>query len=560
MTAALPEQVPCGLRRFNKTPITGSAPQPAKGGNMKPRVMTCITAMTLFAALAIQVRPRFAAQEAPTAQGQAAGHFRYKLVDLGTLGGPHSYGSVNGEGFSLLNNSGVVASYADLALPDPNAAFFCYDQDCFQAHAVQWKDGEITDLGALPANNNSAAGSINARGWITGQSQSALIDPVLGFPEFRAVLWKDGQIIDLGTLASGAESIGIYVNDAGEVIGASTISTEQNDPVGFIGFSTHTFIWKDERKVDIGTLGGNDAFVGASCSHPPEGVIAGASTTSTALNPDTGLPTIDPFLWRNGAMTDLGTLGGTIGFGQCANRRGQVIGVSSVTTNPAACAPPALFGAPAVPGCHAFSWENGVMTDLGMLGGEISEAIWLNETGMVVGSADLPGGQIHHAVFWKDGVIHDLGTVSGDACSRGRGLNARGEVVGGSSDCHNFLHAFVSEDGGPAIDLNSLIPPGSGLQVTNAFNINDRGEILAKGAPLGFTPNDDADLGHLVLLIPCGEGEGGCGDRAERPGAATQINPASTSQRPSTATPANPALSGRGILDRLRGRRFPGPG
>ena len=57
------------------------------------------------------------------------------------------------------------------------------------------------------------------------------------------------------------------------------------------------------------------------------------------------------------------------------------------------------------------------------------------------------------------------------------------------------------------LDLNTLIAPGSGFQLTNAFNINDRGEILAKAAPLGFTPNDDADLGHIVLLVPCGEGE-----------------------------------------------------
>jgi probable HAF family extracellular repeat protein len=431
-------------------------------------------------------------------------HHHYKLVDLGTFGGPHSYGSVNGEGFPLLNNSGVVVSYADLSSADPNAAFGCYVPDCSQAHAAMWKDGRITDLGTLPGNNNSAAGSINARGWATGQSQTSTIDPVLGSPEFRGVLWKDGQIIDLGTLEAGTESLGIYVNDGGQVIGFATINTE-SDLVGFLGFPTHTFIWEHGDKLDIGTLGGVDALPGASCSHAPEGVVAGGSTTTTVSNPDTGVPTVAPFLWRHGRMLNLGTLGGTVGFAQCVNSRGQVVGVSSNSDHPGACLPTVIFGSPGDPGCHAFFWQDGVMSDLGTLGGEVSETIWLNDDGdLVVGSADLPGGQIHHAVLWKKGKLHDLGTVSGDPCSRGGGLNARGQVIGGSSDCSHFLHAFLWEDGGPIVDLNTLIPAGSGVQLRLAYNINDRGEILADSAPIGFTPAD-AELGHQVLLIPCDE-------------------------------------------------------
>jgi probable HAF family extracellular repeat protein len=435
--------------------------------------------------------------------GVAKPHHHYKLVILGTLGGPHSYGSVSGDGFSLLNDSGVVASYADTSTADPTCG---YVSDCFQVHATLWKDGRITDLGALPGNNkNSAAGSINEGGWVTGQSQTSTIDPVLGIPENRAVLWKHGEIIDLGTLDNGTESLGIYVNDAGQVIGFSTVGTE-SDPFGFIGLPTHTFVWENGSKIDIGTLGGADALPGAPCGHAPEGMVAGGSTTTTIANPDTGLPTLAPFLWRHGNMLNLGTLGGTGGAAQCVNARGQVIGFSSVAANPGACVVPIAFGAPGGPGCHAFFWEDGVMTDLGTLGGGTSEAIWLNDAGEVVGSADLPGSQLHHAVFWKKGTLHDLGTVPGDPCSRGRGLNARGQVVGGSSDCSNFLHAFLWEDGGPMVDLNTLIPAGSGVQLTNAFNINDRGEILAKAAPIGFTPNDDADLGHLALLVPCDEG------------------------------------------------------
>ena len=441
----------------------------------------------------------------------AAQHPRFRLVDIGTLGGPHSHGEINGADV-LLNNSGIVASWADTAMPDPNAPGCA---DCFLGHAFRWKDGVISDLGALPGVNFSAVGSINSRGWATGQSQTSMLDPVLGIPEFRAVLWKEGQILDLGILGSGTESLGAFVNDAGQVIGFSTINTEP-DPVGFLGFPTHTFIWQSGHMHDIGTLGGDDTFTDSSCSHPPEGTVAGQSSTSTTLNSDTGLPTFDPFLWDHGKMTDLGTLGGTWGFAHCTNHRRQVIGASSLAATPIACTDGHLTG------CHAFLWENGQMRDLGTLGGPNSEAQWINESGLIAGSADFPRPQPtvnhHDAVIWKHGKIKDLGTVDGDPCSRAYGLNERGQVVGGSSDCTTgFLHAFLWEEGGPMLDLNKLIPPGSGWVLTNAFNINDRGEILAKAAPEGFTPNDDADLGHLALLVPCKEDGSDCENRIERP-------------------------------------------
>jgi probable HAF family extracellular repeat protein len=452
--------------------------------------MNCLTrkqfTWTLLAALAA---PALLAAQEPAKQPH------YKLIDLGTLGGPHSYGSVNGDGFQLLNNSGVVASYADTSLPDPNAPNFCSVQDCFLTHAFRWKNGVKTDLGALPGINNSAAGSINARGWTAGQSGNGLIDPLLGIPEGRAVLWKNGQIMDLGTLGGGNFSLGIYVNDAGQVVGISANAVPDPFSLFGAGVQIRTFLWEHGVIQDIGTLGGPDALPGASCSGQPHNVIVGQSYINSTPNASTGVPTIDPFLWKNGVMTDLGNLGGTMSAAQCANHRGQIIGMSTLVGN--------VMN-------HAFLWDEGVMTDLGTLGGNNSEAIWINDAGEVVGSADLPGSQIHDAVIWTHGKIRDLGTVAGDPCSRGRGLNARGQVVGGSSDCHNFLHAFLWEEGGPMLDLNTLVPPGSGMQLTNAFNINDRGEILAKAAPLGFTPNDDADLGHLVLLVPCDSGDTGC--------------------------------------------------
>ena len=494
---------------------------------MNCKTWTRIIAVTLLAALAVPAQL--------AAQG-ATKQLHYKLIDLGSLGGPHSYGSINGDGFQLLNNSGIVASYADTSVPDPNAPNLCFDPSCFVAHAFRWNDGVMTDLGALYSGmNSSAGGSINSRGWVTGQSLNGIADPVLSSPEYRAVLWKGNEIVDLGTLGGHSFVIGIHVNDSGQVVGISDNGVA--DPFSIFGIAVQlrTFLWQDGAIRDIGSLGGPDTIPGASCSGQPHDVVVGASCTSFTSNASTGIPTIDPFLWKSGKMIDLGNLGGTLSLGaQCANHRGQIIGQSNLTGDAMS---------------HAFSWEDGVMTDLGTLGGDNSEAIWLNDAGVVVGSADLPGSQIHHAVYWSNAQIHDLGTVGGDPCSRGRGLNARGQVVGKSTDCFNALHAFVWEEGGPMWDLNTLIAPGSGWQLTRALNINDRGEILVAADPVGVTPADDDDLGHLVLLVPCDIGEAGC-----------EGNPASTAsvvvpseariKNLSTATPLTPRQSAAALRAR----------
>ncbi len=436
---------------------------------------------------------------------------RYRLVDIGTLGGPYSYGPINGNGIPLLNNSGVVGSFADTASPDPTCFLF---PDCFLAHAFRWKDGVITDLGALPGVNFSAAGSTNARGWMAGWSFSSTIDPNLGGPEIRAVLWKNGQIIDLGDLPGGTESIAAYVTDSGQVIGFSDNGVPDANSFFFFftGTQIRTVLWENGSMRDVGTLGGASAFPGENCSGQPRNVVSGASFVNGIPNASTGVPTVEPFLWKDGVMISLGTLGGTIGSGLCPNNRGQVMGMSNLSGDV---------------NRHGFLWENGTMKDLGTLGGPNSEVVWINDAGLIVGSADLPGDHLHDATVWKDGNIIDLGTVDGDACSRGYGLNALGQVVGGSSDCHVFLHAFIWEEGGTILDLNTLIAPDSGWQLTRAFNINDRGEILVEALPAGVTPQFE-EPGHIVLLIPCDDASASsCGaDHPKGPfGPASQSTP-----------------------------------
>lgn len=153
-----------------------------------------------------------------------------------------------------------------------------------------------------------------------------------------------------------------------------------------------------------------------NCAYPTyineRGQIAGAADTTATPNPLTGIPTSDPFLWNNGAMLDLGTLGGAFGQAHGLNNRGQVIGQSSVAANPGAC-----FFSEVDPNCHAFLWSQGQLIDLTTttIGGKPWGAAGINDAGEIVGAADFSGtgGSSFDAYLWRNGVATDLGTLEG---------------------------------------------------------------------------------------------------------------------------------------------------
>jgi probable HAF family extracellular repeat protein len=249
-------------------------------------------------------------------------------------------------------------------------------------------------------------------------------------------------------------------------------------------------------------LGGPDAFAFFANER---GQIAGFSYTSFTANANNGpcsanAPTQEPFLWEKGNMIDLGTFGGTCGVPNALNNRGQVAGQSYLAGNVAG---------------HAFLWEKSghpQLTDLGTLGGDNASAMGLNDAGEVIGYADLPPSPpgciglhcVHHGFLWKHGVMTDLGTIGTDQCARALSINSRGQIVGATAAvCGGALtHGFLWENGGPAIDLNTLVPPGSGLALTTPVSINDRGEI----AGFGTLANG---VTHAFVLIPCDENHSG---------------------------------------------------
>ena len=234
-------------------------------------------------------------------------------------------------------------------------------------------------------------------------------------------------------------------------------------------------------------------------------------------------------------MTDLGTLGGVYGIAQCANNRGQVIGQSSLAEFPGAC----LTGEP---GCHAFLWERGILTDLGTLGGTFSVPLWLNNAGETVGGATTAGDQAFHATLWTQGQIKDLGTLPGDCVSRANVINSRDQIIGGSFNCDTNISSAVLWDHGLIVDLNTLIPANPNVQLVSGTDINDRGEI----AGLGFLPNGEM---RTFLLIPCDENHPdieGCDY--------SLVDAAPAVQRPAAANQSHQVS--KELLRKLSARRF----
>ena len=110
---------------------------------------------------------------------QAGQHPRYKLIDLGTFGGP---ASTLIDFSKIVNNQGTFVGGADTARPDPFAPN-CFSPSCVVQHAFQWQKGVLTDLGALPGGGSSFAACINEPGEVVGVSQTGLLDPLAGIPE-----------------------------------------------------------------------------------------------------------------------------------------------------------------------------------------------------------------------------------------------------------------------------------------------------------------------------------------------------------------------------------------
>ena len=231
-------------------------------------------------------------------------------------------------------------------------------------------------------------------------------------------------------------------------------------------------------------------------------------------------------------MKNIGGLGGTCTLANDLNNHGQIVGGSSLTGDATV---------------HPFVWNTATgVTDL-LHPSDTSYGFAQAE----YAQGDVAGGTCDsvtcYAVLWRKRGAHwqktSLSTITDNAFSIS--INSSEQVVGNVGTAS--LAPFLWEDGGPMVDLNTLVSSSSGLTLSEAHQINDLGEI-AIGAL-------DANGNNLaVLLIPCDENHptvAGCDyDLIDAATAAGRVTPASKNQRPTELTPL---IRMPGMLHRFRG-------
>jgi probable HAF family extracellular repeat protein len=232
------------------------------------------------------------------------------VQDLGTLGGTMSVAYA-------LNELGQVVGYSTT--------------ETGARHAFRWTPGVgMQDLGTVDGGTASIARGINDRGEVVGQNVLPRTDA--REPQTHAFLWTPaGGMQDLGALGGGlTSSIAFDVNNAGQVVGRSYSADQIVSPPTDPEFFSRAFLWSPGQGMqDLGALSGGHAVAYAIND---AGQVVGKSWLSTSSPPPYG-PNLRAVLWEPGnGIHDLGGLwnGPYNGAAYGINEAGQVVGESDL--------------------------------------------------------------------------------------------------------------------------------------------------------------------------------------------------------------------------------------
>jgi probable HAF family extracellular repeat protein len=171
------------------------------------------------------------------------------------------------------------------------------------------------------------------------------------------------------------------------------------------------------------------------------------------------------------ALTDLGPFRAT-----GINNAGQVVGISHTAG-----------------GTHATLWSNGSITDLGTLGGSLSEAYGINNAGQIVGGSYTAGDAAYRATLWSNGSINDLGSLGRNSVAYG--INNEGQVVGRSGVANDTASRATLWSNGSITDLGTL-----GGSSSNAYAINDAAQVVGNSGVVGYSDiNGNTSASHATL-------------------------------------------------------------
>ena len=302
----------------------------------------------------------------------------------------------------------------------------------------------VTDLGTLPGNTVSLGSALNDAGEAAGVSETPTATV--------ATIFRGGKATSISTLGSSV-SVANAINGPGEIAGWNSYNSDAN-------FDPQAFLYSDGSMLNINSAtlfpSGTEAY-GINNS----GEVVGTGYLSAS--------NFHAFLYSGGKMKDLGPSGAYQASAYAINTSGEIVGSYSLTSGASG----------------TFLYTGGKMTALpNPAGSEGGFGVAINDNGEIAGTLFPPTAAGSHAARFSHGAWIDLGNLTGAQGSGATAINAAGQIVGTAifPPIYKPFRAgkhvpFISTTGG-LVNLNTLIPAGTGFTLTDALGINDSGQIL----------------------------------------------------------------------------------